>query len=363
MKSRRTIIAWAFAFLLTFLGLWFLPAVVRLLWLPNSTFVTSRRLEQHRRAGNATLGFEAILAVTPHEMPERLRWRKDGMAAAAELTGLAIEYPTQPLWNESDLHAFVENSKGDSPSGGAAKAWLGHLYTLRQAANFSSALILEDDMDWDVAIKTQAVEVAKAIWRLSSPHPVLQQFGRVGQAEEDEKINWPYGREWDVLWLGHCGSAVPEDQNIIIKYNDTTLPPVTQSAVQEKGLRFVYGPIGSPVCSFAYAVTQRGAQRILKKATGDSVAFDVWLHFACERGVLRCFAVNPELFHQHEMAGAHDSLINGQDAGHPVEFEKTNNIWHSARCNVGSNTTVPISCPKQYPDEVMEEDPVPEGER
>ncbi|KAK7511507.1 hypothetical protein IWZ03DRAFT_417923 [Phyllosticta citriasiana] len=355
MKPRRTLLAWASVFLFTFLGLWLLPALARLLWLPSSTFATSRRLEQHRRAGNATLGFEAVLAVTPHTIPARLRWRQDGMVAAAALTGLDIGYATQPAWNESDVHSFVEHARdgGDSPTGGAALAWLGHLYTLRRAVanGHSTALILEDDVDWDVAVKLQAVDVAKAIWNLSHPRHVLSWGRFVGQAVErdvDEELDdAPYGLGWDVLWLGHCGSAVPEDKNSIYRYNDSSLPPVTQSAVKEKGVRFVYQS-GSPVCSFAYAVTKESAEKILRLATGNSVAFDVWLHFACERGQLKCFAVNPELFHQHEMAGAHDSLINGLDSGNPIEFEKTNNVWHSARCNVGSNATVPISCSRQY---------------
>lgn len=296
-------------------------------------------------------------------MPERLRWRKDGMVDAATLTGLEIQYPTQPQWTDADEHAFVEHSRdgGDSPSGGAAKAWLGHLYTLRHASNFSTALILEDDMDWDVAVKQQAVDVANAIWTLSHPQYLLTLGRVVGQAAklEAELDDAPYGLAWDVLWLGHCGSAVPEDPDAIYRYNDSSLPPVTQSAVQDKGVRFVYQS-GSPVCSFAYAVTRHSAEKILRTATGNSVAFDVWLHFACERGQLTCFAVNPELFHQHEMAGAHDSLINGLDSGNPIEFEKTNNIWHSARCNVGSNAMAPVSCPAQY-DGV--EEAAPEGQR
>ncbi|KAK7529838.1 uncharacterized protein J3D65DRAFT_641406 [Phyllosticta citribraziliensis] len=311
-------------------------------------YQNTQSISLHQLAGNATLGFGAILAVTPHSPPERTSWRKAGMQQAASFNGLDIGYPRQPQWNESDTERLAANSPDGEPKGGAAKAWLGHLYTLQQATEHRTALIFEDDVDWDVAIREQSVAVAEAIWDLTHPHDDEQD--KVLNEESDA----PYGLSWDVLWLGHCGSSLPREDDEaaqITSFTDTTLPPIVKTSIPQlienpTHQRYVYRT-GSPICSFAYAVTQAAARSIVERASaGQAVAFDVWMHFACERGELRCYAVNPELFHQHEMAGPHDSIINGVDQGTVVEARRTMNIRYSARCNadLGGSMEQPVTC-------------------
>jgi hypothetical protein len=60
---------------------------------------------------------------------------------------------------------------------------------------YSSVLIMEDDMDWDVRIKSQLLQVAKG--------------ARYLQPSSKMDVS-PYGDDWDVLWLGHCGEVFPE---------------------------------------------------------------------------------------------------------------------------------------------------------
>lgn len=279
-----------------------------------------------------SIKFGAILAVTPSNPPERMSWRKAGMQKAAEFSGLDIQYPTQPKWSDSDIERLTSNSNGELKKM-PAMAWLGHLYTLKQASRYKTALIFEDDIDWDVSIREEAVKTAEAIWRLT-------QDPNVSGVNKEE----PYGLAWDVLWLGHCGSSLPDDENIITTFHDPTVPPEIESNPDNK-IRHVYRT-GSPVCTFAYAVRQEVAVDIYERAAGQSIAFDVWLHFQCEGGHLKCFAVNPAIFNQHEMAGAHDSIINGQDHGFIVEQRVARDIWHSARCNaeLGGTLDHPITC-------------------
>ncbi|KAK8243573.1 hypothetical protein IWZ00DRAFT_179311 [Phyllosticta capitalensis] len=302
-------------------------------------------ISRHQLASNATLGFGAILAVTPHSPPERVAWRKEGMQRAATFNELNIDYPRQPQWNQSDTDRLAANEK-EEPKGNAALAWLGHLYTLQQATRYRTALVFEDDVDWDVSIRAQSIAVAEAIWGLT--------HAQRDDDAEGEAPDAPYGLDWDVLWLGHCGSSLPREDDEaaqITSFTDTTLPAVVKTTNPQlldnpTYQRYVYRT-GSPICSFAYGVTQEAANLIVERAaTGEAVAFDVWLHFACERGELRCFAVNPELFHQHEMAGPHDSIINGVDSGTVVEARRTMNIRYSARCNadLGGSVDEPVTC-------------------
>lgn len=96
--------------------------------------------------------------------------------------------------------------------------------------NITTALILEDDSDWDVRIKSQMRNFARASRLLLQPLP-----GNVDQfldptypqpSEGDSSTNFdvdnfattrptssPYGdiERWDILWLGHCGCRFPAD--------------------------------------------------------------------------------------------------------------------------------------------------------
>ena len=51
------------------------------------------------------------------------------------------------------------------PKQGAALAWLAHLDLVKYfiMSDYDTALILEDDVDWDVNIKEQTVRIAEAV--------------------------------------------------------------------------------------------------------------------------------------------------------------------------------------------------------
>ena len=101
-----------------------------------------------------------------------------------------------------------------------------------------------------------------------------------------------------------------------------------------------------PVCTYAYAVNAASAARIVARADVGVEAFDIWLHLRCKTGALRCLTANPELFHHHEMGGARDSLINGRsaDVSDSDLVERTENIWHSARCNSRRRARTLVEC-------------------
>ena len=114
--------------------------------------------------------------------------------------------------------------------------------------NLTSALVLEDDVDWDLRIKSQMHDFAKASIVLIQPvpgtdHPLDPTYPEPshGQTSTDfdvkiEEItnsySSPYGdiARWDLLWLGHCGCRFPRasDQNAplgrAVIYGDETVP-------------------------------------------------------------------------------------------------------------------------------------------
>lgn len=190
-------------------------------------------------------------------------------------------------------------------------------------SNYSSALVLEDDADWDVAIRQETPEIAHAIRRLTN--------GVIG----------PWGFNWDYIALGHCGAGkIPDDNYLVI--NDNTTGPAEEFRAlwgPEKDLanhtRFVHGT-GGIVCTFGYAVSRHGAQKLIKHLSGSGQPLDIDYASMCSGGGLNCYAVTPEIIHHQRWTGhrvtsggkLHGALEEGE-----TEQKFTVNIKHSARCN------------------------------
>lgn len=189
-------------------------------------------------------------------------------------------------------------------------------------SGYSTALILEDDADWDVAIRQQTPAIANAIRTLTN--------GAVG----------PWGFNWDLIALGHCGGGAVSDDNYLIISDNTTGPAADFRTLwgPEKDLkdhtRFVHGTHGA-VCAFGYAVTRHGAQKLIDHVSGSGVPLDLDYASFCSSG-LNCYAVTPEIIHHQRWTG-HRVTSSGKGHGALEEGETsqkfTINIEHSARCN------------------------------
>jgi hypothetical protein len=119
----------------------------------------------------------------------------------------------------------------------------------------------------------------------------------------------PYGDDWDVLWLGHCGADLPmarQDRSSVplssagsssLKISlpgDVTVPAPKHlkphpfglrdklAAVYPAHTRVVHAANGN-VCSLAYAVSQRGARKLLWRFTKEGFVYqwDLMLRDYC----------------------------------------------------------------------------------
>lgn len=90
-------------------------------------------------------------------------------------------------------------------------AWLGHIDILKFVIQngWGSALILEDDVDWDVNIRNQTLLIAKAVLTLTNHEKILQA---------------PYGLDWDVLWMGHCSDPADFNRPHVLFEDPTVIP-------------------------------------------------------------------------------------------------------------------------------------------
>lgn len=196
---------------------------------------------------------------------------------------------------------------------------------------------MEDDVDWDIAIKHQLSLIAPMI------QEVTNASGSINQS--------PYGDGWDLLWLGHCGEATPDFGPVAARI-DQSLPESPIYRLQDDyiyfppQLRLVHGT-NAPICTYAYALTYHGALTIYQMAHGgrpNVITGDLYRY--CKKRLLRCVSVNPELFHHHKKAGELNSeiaIVEGwKDGARPPNVTFTANIKHSARCN--SKTKMLVTC-------------------
>ncbi|KAI8624917.1 hypothetical protein F5Y19DRAFT_480155 [Xylariaceae sp. FL1651] len=360
---------------------------------------------------NSTLGFERIFVIN---LPSRLD-RRDAMTLAGAVSNLSFTFLEGLKGDQLPPSSFAASSadrkqdrsrSSNSASAGAWGSWRAHMNALQTIINhdMGSALVLEDDVDWDVRLKLQmrTFAIASRKWldieglereagkktnsrsypvpaaglmgmlppmsfgkreqrtySGSTPPPVSssdfdtehhaygeamkEEFERDtiplssssifrpdtshGQQHSSSNIERsPYGDNWDVLWLGHCGvdlpaallrgrsssplstvsstttttsSSSPLSLGIISPLkisipDDDTVPapkhlrphpfalPDQLASVYPAHTRVVHAANGN-ICSLAYAVSQRGARKLLWQfaQTGFASQWDLMLRDFC----------------------------------------------------------------------------------
>ncbi|CZR57570.1 uncharacterized protein PAC_07459 [Phialocephala subalpina] len=310
-----------------------------------------RRSDQIELVTNNTFGFQKIFAVG---LPERSD-KRDALALISSLTGFKVDWidgvkgqsvPDKVLPYGVDRVKLWENNLG---------SWRGHMNAVRTIVEqrINTALILEDDVDWDVRLKSQLQIIAHGTQALQAIAP---------SASSPDIDNSPYGNYWDLIWLGHCGEVFPENlpENLdkpasdpisrkFIIHADTTVPPPQhahgfQNFTAEPYTRWVH-VTGGPICTFAYALSLSGARKVFFDLSVDHLAgpFDNALAGLCrwereeERMGMRCLSVTPPVFVHHKAKGKVQGDSDIQDFGGNDETRKkgyTENVVWSARDNV-----------------------------
>lgn len=187
--------------------------------------------------------------------------------------------------------------------------------------------------------------------------------------------------KWDILWLGHCGAGMPRDSqaytdslkhhtsvrgatNLILTHpNDQTVPvgrhlkahpfqsgPDALASAYPPHTRIYHRSTGGQLCTVGYAVSQRGARRLLNQfgIKGWNGIFDSELGRWCagedpnmgpgyqksdKKGKDRvCVTSQPPIFaHHHPLQGESD--IGGLGGGYARSYE-TKYLRYSVRMNL-----------------------------
>lgn len=187
----------------------------------------------------------------------------------------------------------------------------------------------------------------------------------------------PYGDDWDLLWLGHCGTRnrEDEDQKYYVIHDDPTAVPqhlwgyprrqpnLTPAALRGQNSRVIYSPVRG-LCMFGYALSLRGAQRLLyhQSISGQAAVSDRALQRICNNRFMgfKCFAPYPTLIGTHKAAGVTAKDSDREDTskarGGFREVAETGQIVYSTRLNMERLMMGNQSVRSQWPKETKMEE-------
>ncbi|KAL9105347.1 MAG: hypothetical protein Q9227_009467 [Pyrenula ochraceoflavens] len=295
----------------------------------------------------------------------------------------------------------------DTLSPGNLGSWRAHLNAIKEvvAKNLTSALIIEDDVDWDVRIKKQLYDYSLAVQALTQPlaghsntyfdptypDPSLNDTQTPEHATLDNlpstspPITSPYGDEWDILWLGHCGTIRPTPylstqsalvpQGAVLQLSDPTVPSSSYFSAwsadrwgaSSDDYPYAYPPHTritqhslQTTCSLAYAVTQHAARALLYEVgvKGEFAQnYDMMLREACQGNgqkmvKMNCLTVQPQLFNHHRPRGYERFESDISNHGPEVHEKASTNILRmSARVNLEGWLAGREADVDQWPDE------------
>ncbi|VBB79661.1 Putative Glycosyltransferase Family 25 [Podospora comata] len=298
---------------------------------------------------NSTLGFQEIFVIN---LPERSD-RRDAMTLAAALTRLDVKWIDGIDGKDVPERVLPGDSWDKKISKGNKGSWRAHMNALQRIVqdNLTSALILEDDADWDIRLKEQMQVFAQAARAFTQPAPRTR--STLADTEDRSELSvsqipinlrsrlTPYGDSWDVLWLGHCGTEFPSASTIVAHKNktptinrvpllrvtipsDVTVPDAKHLKAHpfalQDSLAKEYAPHTRVVhasdkttCTQAYAVSQQGARKLLYQFGLKTLTagWDLMLGDWCDGLYPRetgnrpvCVTVQPPLFSHHYGKGA-----------------------------------------------------------
>ncbi|KAF2018938.1 glycosyltransferase family 25 protein [Aaosphaeria arxii CBS 175.79] len=281
---------------------------------------------------NSTLGFQKLLVLN---LPFRSD-RRDAITLAAATSNMKLEFVDGVTGESIRESAYPPPKENIKLPAGIRGSWRTHMNALQRVVqeNLTTALIFEDDVDWDVRIRQNLQRFALASRFLSENKETLSHHSKyplekLKNPETPETgfhilsengitsdlptmplasaarknlqykgkgsttgVTSPYGdpSQWDILWIGHCGAGFPRypldphtkktdvtASNVILKHeNDATVPlgkylkaHPFQSVLDplahayKPHTRVYHRASGGELCTVGYAVSQRGARRLL----------------------------------------------------------------------------------------------------
>lgn len=291
-----------------------------------STYSTAASsISEHAR--NSTLGFQKVFYIS---LPYRTD-RQDAMTLLSDMAGIDSTYEPGV-----DGAATPDGGKviGSGLTPSTFGCWRSHANLWRKiiTENISTALIFEDDIDFDVDIKGQLFRLSEGIQ--NGPNLIDND----PRTPVDKSA--PYGSAWDLFFIGYCHhKSIEEPLKHNVPYSTVEDPTVLDMpqlnshhtrefekfGVETNGTRLIV-PLHGYYCTQGYAVSQEGAKRLLYHMGYQDIGapVDNAMSGITTRGGLRGIAPVPPLLSQWKVSSHIDSNINNPkfEASGKVDKEK-----------------------------------------
>lgn len=290
-------------------------------------------------AGNETLGFQKIIFLN---LPSR-HDLSDAMALQADLSGLQWDVEDSVLADSIDDgktgYPPSSNQYGTLPTDRGHRAqWAcarshANVWKLILKEGWENALILEGDAAFGIDIRKQSERMAKALNKLSGDRALGLNATK----------SHPWGSSWDMIYFGACGEGndfsdifnVYEDPGSVSFRYDFSLVESFDIGVGKRTIR----KSGTPGCTTGYAISRRGARRMLVRQAIDSdMPIDIMIQSEIGKGNIESFTVWPPIMvqwiYKRGLGGSvRDSdIYNGEgessyDETVWADVHETRNVW------------------------------------
>ena len=158
---------------------------------------------------------------------------------------------------------------------------------------------MESDADWDLRAHEILSSVADGVKNLStSAFPT-------SPSDLDSHVSLPYGFNWDILWLGHCGTHGKNGR--VHYFSDPTVPPPAHEytwhdvpkpdpELHPNGTRVLF-EAWRTMCTSAYAISYEGAVKMRQFLDNATSPIDQEMSALCAKeSSLTCYSVWPQVF-------------------------------------------------------------------
>lgn len=158
-------------------------------------------------------------------------------------------------------------------------------------------LIVEDDADWDVALKQQLITIANLTRNIENRDRALDD-----QLDETTPTSSPYGTSWDIIWFGTCVNS-PVAEDALYMPSEDGQGKIGVWKEKKDGM----------LCTYGYAISLKGAEHLLGFVMDTDQPIDWALSDFCAEA--ECITMWPQLISQYLPAGP----MSAESDTHAVE--------------------------------------------
>lgn len=278
-------------------------------------------------ARNSTLGFAKMLYIN---LPTRFD-RDDAIFMQSTVAGLtpdrAVAVDASTL--DESGKGFPPSESNELPKPGIRACTRSHANLWKQMVkeNWETLLVLEADAAWDSNIREINYRVAKGLYELRKN---LNESTQLPSADD------PFGvrdGDWDIISFGTCHDG-RHNKDDFVMINDPDMPDNFNYYGRPLAGQRVVRKAGRMVCTTGYAISQKGAAKLLlRTALTLNIPIDLMLDGLIRDGDVKVYSTYPPTIAQWVYAEGIGAEGLGSSIENP-EAKKNENakeIWKKVK--------------------------------